>query len=386
MWLKLDFEFSEEQKLIKKSAEEFCRKEVSPYIDKWLKDRIFPRELMKKCASIGWTGMNIREEYGGTPLDNVSQGIITEVIGKYEVPTQIFLSLQLSRLLNYATEECKEKFTGKFLDGDLIICGGFTEPGCGSDAAAITTRAVKDGGEYLINGEKACISGPLYSDIFVISAKTAEIPGKPHKAISLILVEKDREGVEAYELETMAPGFKGDFGGVKFDNVRVPVANLIGEENKGFYLLMNEFNLIRVHVALMALGAAEKSIEEAIEYAKQRRAFGLPISKFQAVSFRLAEHWTKIEAAKLLAYRALWLADKGTPNWAEASAAKWYGCEVAFNAINDALQTYGAYGYTTEYPVERRFRAIRGALIGDGTGDIQKLIISRILFGREYSP
>ncbi|MCX8175750.1 MAG: acyl-CoA/acyl-ACP dehydrogenase, partial [Candidatus Bathyarchaeota archaeon] len=257
----MDFEFSEEQKLTKKAAEEFCQKEVLPYIDKWLKSKVFPRELMKKCASIGWTGMNIKEEYGGTPLNNVSQGIITEVIGRYEVPTQILLSLQLSRMLNYTSEECREKFVKKFLGGDLIICGGFTEPCCGSDSAAITTRAVRDGLDYLVCGEKAFISGPLYSDIFIISAKTAEIADKPHKAISLIIVEKDRDGVEPYELETMAPGFKGDFGGVKFDDARVPVANLVGEENKGFHFLMSEFNIIRVHVALMALGAAEKSIE-----------------------------------------------------------------------------------------------------------------------------
>jgi alkylation response protein AidB-like acyl-CoA dehydrogenase len=149
---------------------------------------------------------------------------------------------------------------------------------------------------------------------------------------------------------------------------------------------MREFSVLRAHVALLTLGAAERCLKEAIEYAKQRVAFGKPISKFQAVSFRIAEHWTRIQAAKLLAYKALWLVDMNKPFSTEASAAKWYGCEVAFHAVNDALQTLGAAGYTVEYPFERIFRRVRGLLIGDGTTNIQKLILSRALFGRDYAP
>jgi alkylation response protein AidB-like acyl-CoA dehydrogenase len=149
---------------------------------------------------------------------------------------------------------------------------------------------------------------------------------------------------------------------------------------------MEEFNILRVFVTLISLGPAERCLEEAVNYAKQRRAFGQPISKFEAVSFRLAEHWTKIRIAKLLAYYALWLADSKRPYWAEAVVAKWYGCEVAFNTINDVIQTYGAAGYTKDHPFERVFRGVRGMLIGDGTGDIMKLIISRHLFGGEHAP
>lgn len=302
-------------------------------------------------------------------------------------PAQIFLTIHFAKqLLHVKNPGLRDEMIGRLLRGDLVICGAYTEPGCGSDAAAITTRAVKEGDYYVVNGEKAFVSEPGISDIYIISARTWEGAPKPHLGISLLLVEREREGVEPYELKTMATEYEGDFGGVRFTDVEVPSGHLVGEENMGFKLLMAELSMLRVHVVLLGLGTAEMCLEEAIKYAKQRKAFGKPISKFQGVSFRLAEHWTKLEAARLLAYKALWLADRGKPSMALASAAKWYGCEVAFYAINDALQTLGAAGYTADYPLERAFRLVRGLLIGDGTTNIQKLIISRTLFGREYAP
>jgi alkylation response protein AidB-like acyl-CoA dehydrogenase len=330
--------------------------------------------------------MNIPEELGGSPLDNVSQGLVAEVLGRHEFPTSMFLTIfGFARLLpSIVDESMRRRAIEKLLKGELVIAGAFTEPGCGSDAAAITTKAERRGDMYVVKGEKTFITGAPVADMFIASVKTGT--GPPHKSISLLLIEADRKGVEPYELESMAGDIKGEFGGVVFDDVEVPVGNLVGVENMGFYVLMEEFNILRVFVALVSLGLAERCLEEAIDYAKQRKAFGQPISKFEAVSFRLAEHWTKIRAAKLLAYYALWLADNKRPYWAEAAAAKWYGCEVAFNAVNDVIQTYGAAGYTKDHPFERRFRGIRGMLIGDGTGDIMKLIISRHLFGREHAP
>jgi alkylation response protein AidB-like acyl-CoA dehydrogenase len=382
----MDFSFSKEQELLRTSIEDFCKKEIDPHISDWIKERVFPRDLLKKLSQIGLTGMNIQEDLGGSPLDNVSQGVAAEVLGRHELPTPIFLTIfGFARLLPFiADEEVKKRTTEKLLKGELVIAGAFTEPGCGSDAAAITTRAERRGDAYIVKGEKAFITGAPVADVFIVSVKTGT--GPPHKSISLLLIEADRKGVEPYELDSMASDIRGEFGGVVFDDVEVPVGNLIGMENLGFYILMEEFNILRVFVALASLGLAERCLEEAVNYAKQRKAFGQPISKFEAVSFRLAEHWTKIRAAKLLAYYALWLADNKRPYWAEAAAAKWYGCEVAFNAINDVIQTYGAAGYTKDYRFERIFRGARGMLIGDGTGDIMKLIISRFLFGKEYSP
>ncbi len=383
----MEFSFSREQELLRSSIEEFCRKEIDPYVDVWLKERAFPRTLLKRLSWIGLTGMNIPEELGGSPLDNVSQGVAAEILGRHELPTPIFLTIfGFARLLPFIVDEgVRGKTVDRLLKGELVIAGAFTEPGCGSDAAAITTRAERRGDAYVVKGEKTFITGAPVADAFIVSVKTGT-SGPPHKNISLLLVESDRKGVEPYELESMASDLKGEFGGVVFDDVEVPVGNLIGMENMGFYILMEEFNILRVFVALSSLGLAEKCLEEAISYAKQRKAFGQPISKFEAVSFRLAEHWTKIRAAKLLAYYALWLADSKRPYWAEAAAAKWYGCEVAFNAVSDVIQTYGAAGYTKSHPFERIFRGLRGMLIGDGTGDVMKLIISRYLFGREYAP
>jgi alkylation response protein AidB-like acyl-CoA dehydrogenase len=383
----MDFSFSKEQELLRTSIEDFCKKEIDPYISDWIKEGVFPRGLLKKLSQIGLTGMNIPEEFGGSPLDNVSQGVAVEVLGRHELPTPIFLTIfGFARLLPFVADEgVRRRTIEKLLRGELVIAGAFTEPGCGSDVAAITTRAQKQGDVYVVKGEKTFITGAPVADAFIVSARTGT-SGPPHKSISLLLIEADRKGVEPYELESMASDIRGEFGGVVFDDVEVPAGNLIGMENLGFYILMEEFNILRVFVALASLGLAEKCLEEAINYAKQRKAFGQPISKFEAVSFRLAEHWTKIRAAKLLAYHALWLADNKRPYWAEAAAAKWYGCEVAFNAINDAIQTYGAAGYTKDYHLERIFRGVRGMLIGDGTGDIMKLIISRFLFGKEYAP
>jgi alkylation response protein AidB-like acyl-CoA dehydrogenase len=382
----MEFSFSKEQELLRASIEEFCRKEIDPYIGNWINERTFPRALLGKLSQIGLTGVNIPEELRGSPLDNVSQGIAVEVLGRHELPVPIFLTIfGLARALPFIVDEgLRRRTIDKLLKGELVMAGAFTEPGCGSDVAAITTRAERRGDVYIVKGEKTFITGAPVADVFIASVKTGT--GPPHKSISLLLIEADRKGVEPYELGSMAGDIKGEFGGVVFDDVEVPVGNLIGMENMGFRALMELFDVIRPFVALYGLGLAERCLEEAVKYAMQRRAFGQPISKFEAVSFRLAEHWTKIKAAKLLAYYALWLADNKRPNWAEVAAAKWYGCEVAFNAVNDVIQTYGAAGYTKDHPFERIFRSIRGLLIGDGTGDIMKLIISRHLFGREHAP
>jgi len=382
----MEFSFSKEQELLRASIEEFCRKEIDPYIGNWIKERTFPRALLGKLSQIGLTGVNIPEELRGSPLDNVSQGIAVEVLGRHELPAPIFLTIfGLARALPFIVDEgLRRRTIDKLLKGELVMAGAFTEPGCGSDAAAITTRAERRGDVYIVKGEKTFITGAPVADVFIASVKTGT--GPPHKSISLLLIEADRKGVEPYELGSMAGDIEGEFGGVVFDDVEVPAGNLIGMEKMGFRALMELFNVIRPFVALYSLGLAERCLEEAVKYAMQRRAFGQPISKFEAVSFRLAEHWTKIKAAKLLAYYALWLADNKRPNWAEVAAAKWYGCEVAFNAVNDVIQTYGAAGYTKDHPFERIFRSIRGLLIGDGTGDIMKLIISRHLFGREHAP
>ncbi|MEM0156086.1 MAG: acyl-CoA dehydrogenase family protein [Thermoplasmataceae archaeon] len=381
--MELNGELTDEQKIILDTFREYCRRKIDTNYGKWLKSRVFPKWLMKDLASMflpSIVGLD-----GSERMDEVTLGLISEEMGRWEFPVPAFLSVHFSKILPLVTNpEARTEFLMKFVSGDLLISGAFSEPGCGSDSGSIITTAKRKGTHYAINGEKSFISGSGISDAMIVSAQTGEnVRGH---GISLFLVNAGSEGIERYELTSMASMFDGDFGGIRFNEVTVPEGNLIGSENRGFNLLMHALNSQRGHVALYSLGLAERSLQDAVEHAKDRKAFGHPISKQEAVSFRLAEDWTRIEAAKLLAYKALAMTDRGLENSAECAGVKWFGCETSFDAVSHALQTFGASGYVTLSPIERRFRTARGFLIGDGTPDIQKLIISRKLFGREFAP
>ena len=378
-------ELTQEQKLIADTFEEYCRTRITPNQGRWAGEKKFPRSVMKDLSEMV-LGAMFGE--GSEKMDEVTLGLISELMGKYEFPVPAFLTMHFAKLLPFiADKETRSRHIERYLNGDLVICGAFTEPGHGSDSSSITTTADPHGDEFAVNGEKAFVSSPGNADVHVVSVRTAKTPAeKQHAGISLLLVDGTAKGVEAYEMENMASVFRGDFGGIRFSDVTVPAGNIIGEINRGFYLLMKILNIQRVHVALYSIGLAEASLDDAISYAGIRKTFGQSISRHQAVSFRLAEDWTKIEASRLLAFNALRMQDNGEENGAQCASVKWYGCESAFNTVSDCMQTFGAAGYVKSSPIERRFRAARGFLIGDGTPDIQKLIISRKLFGRENAP
>lgn len=383
----IDGTLGEEEQLLYDNFEQFCRRRVLPETEKWIGSGEFPRHIMKDLSGVALPA-TIPENQGGAGLSETSVGLLSEIMGKYEFPVPAFLSMHFAKMLPAISDgETRDANLHKYLNGDLVICGAFTEPGFGSDAGSIVTEAVKDGKDYVVNGEKSFVSSPGIADIHIASVRTAKTdPGSGHRGISLLLTDAKERGVEAYELESMGSVFRGDFGGIRFNGVRVPVTNLVGEENGGFRMLMNILNAQRVHVALYSIGLAESSLKDAIEYATTRKTFGRPISKNQAVAFRLAEDWAKLESVRLLAYKALAMQDRGVENSAECAAVKSYGCEVAFDTTSHALQTFGAAGYVKVSPMERRFRASRGLLIGDGTPDIQRLIMARKLFGRDYAP
>ncbi len=378
-------ELTSEQKLIADTFEEYCRTRITPNQERWISERRFPRSVMKDLSEMVFGAM-LGE--GSEKMDEVTLGLISELMGKYEFPVPAFLTMHFSKLLPFIGDrETRSGYIERYLNGDLVICGAFTEPGHGSDSSSITTTADLKGNKFAVNGEKAFVSSPGNADVFVASVRTAKTAeDKKYAGISLLLVDGTEKGVETYETENMASVFKGDFGGIRFSDVAVPAGNIIGEMNRGFHLLMKILNVQRVHVALYSIGLAEASLDDAISYARIRKTFGQPISRHQAVSFRLAEDWTRIEASRLLAFKALRMQDNGEENSAQCASVKWYGCESAFNTVSDCLQTFGAAGYVKSSPIERRFRAARGFLIGDGTPDIQKLIISRKLFGRENAP
>lgn len=380
--MNMDGTFGEDEQLVHDAFKDYLETKIVPKQAGWEKTREFPREIMKGFSEIALPA-TIPESMGGAGMTESSIGIMSELMGMYEFPVPGFLTMHFSKLLPMINDkEKRREYVEKYLNGELVLCGAFTEPGHGSDSAAIETRAEKVGDQYAISGEKSFVSSPMMADAHIVTARN----GEGAAGMNLLLVASGEKGVETYGMDTMATVYRGDFGGVRFDGVRVPAGNLIGEEGKGFRILMRALNVQRVHVALYSIGMAEQSLSDAVEYAKARKTFGKPISKHQAVSFRLAESWSELESVKLLAYKALAMQEKGLENSSECAAVKWHGCEVALEAISNSLQTFGAAGYVTTSPLERRYRAARGLLIGDGTPDIQKLIISRKLFGKDYSP
>ena len=382
----LDGTLSEEEAIIKSSFEEFCRKNVVPQYGKWMEERRFPDGLMKQLSSLV-LGATVPEDPAKKP-DEVMLGILSESMGRFELPIPAFLTMHFAKLLPLIQDEgVRNSYLKKYRSGDLVICGAFTEPGQGSDSASIATSASHDGLGYTLNGEKSFVSSPGIANTHIISARTEDLPwNERHKGISLFIADAGSRGIESYEMDNMASIFRGDFGGLRLNDVSVPETHLVGDENRGFQILMNILSIQRVHVGLYAIGLAESAMEEAVEYAKVRKTFGQPISRYQAISFRIADDWSRLEGARMLAYRALSMQDHGLNNVAESAAVKGYGCEVAFDAVNHALQTMGAAGYVKTSDMERKFRASRGFLIGDGTPEIQKLIISRKLFGRDSAP
>ncbi len=384
--MNLDGTLSDEESIIKESLEEYCRKNVVPAYEGWIRERKFPRKLLKDLSQLIFGATVLPKGEGG--LNEVTLGLLSETMGRYEVPVSAFLTMHFAKMLPLISDEnTRKSYLDRYLSGELVLCGAFTEPGFGSDSASITTSAVLENNEFVINGEKAFVSSPGIADAHIISVRTSNVPDeKKHKGISLMIVEGGEQGVEPYEDENMASLFQGDFGRVRLNNVRIPSGNLIGGENEGFAILMNILGIQRVHVGLYAIGLAMGALEEAIEYARTRKVFGDYISKYEAISFRIAEDWSKLQSARMMAFKALAMSDSGIDNGAESSAVKGFGCEASFEAVSHALQTLGAAGYVKTSALERKFRTSRGFLIGDGTPEVQKLIIARKLFGKNFAP
>lgn len=377
----LSFSFTEEQELFKKVIKEFAEKEVKPKIKDYEMRGEWPWDIWKKMGDVGILGLPYPKEYGGQEADAVTTGIAAEEIARAggPYPANIWGTV----LATFGSDELKERWIPKVVRGETLIGVGSTEPGGGSDAAGIVTKAYREGDDYIVEGEKQFVSHIKESEAFLVTVRTGEEPR--HRGISMLLVELDRPGIEKYYFKTMG-WWSHSFGGIRFNKVRVPVTNRVGEENKGFTYLMKAFDFARVLLALWAIGMAEGSLEETMEYVKSRKAFGKPLAKYEAVQFKIAEDFTKLEAAKLLCYRALWLKDQGKDHVKESAMAKYYALKAACETLDDMIQLNGAQGITTEVDHERRYRDVRGIRIGDGTDEIMKIIIARELLGREFLP
>jgi cyclohexanecarboxyl-CoA dehydrogenase len=381
------FEFTLEQNLFRETIRNFAQKEIAPYEALWDRTGEFPKELFKKLVDIGLMGIRIPEKYGGQGADAVTTGIAIEELSRYDFNVANFIiinnALTAEVISNYAKEEVKEEILPKVANGEVILGIALTEPHCGTDAAAIKTTAYLDGDEWVINGEKSSISMVKYASYYVLFAKTD--PKAGHKGISAFLVPaKDKNITYSYFDDVgYRPISRGAF---KLDNVRIPKDYLLGNIGEGFYIVMKTFDFSKTLLALSCLGAAEQSLEETIEYAKKRYAFGKPIIKFEAIQFEIVEYYTYLEACKLLCYRTLWMKDKGMPIAKYAAMCKMWAPKLAFEIIHKCILIHGNIAYTRDLPFERRLRNVMGIEIGDGTEEAQKIVLGRELIGKEYAP
>ncbi len=377
----MDFGFTEEQELFRRTVRDFAQKQIAPRIRQYERKGQFPWEIYRKMGAAGLIGLRLPKEYGGQEADATTMAVAVEELARagWQIPLGDIMAEILSL---HGSKQLKDEWLSSLVKGEKILGVASTEPGTGSDAAAISTRAVKKGEQYVINGEKQCITGINECAAYCLMARTGQ---SGPKGVSMFLVETDRKGIEKYTFDAL--GWRlFSFGGFVLRDVAVPAGNLIGEENKGFYYVMETFDLMRAYIALWTVGLAQAALDESIEYVKQRKAFGSPIGKFESVQFRIVEDYTALQAARLLCYRAFWLKDRKQPFTKESAMTKFWVPQVAFNVVNDCIQNRGAVGFTTETLDEYRLREIRGSMIGDGTSDIMKIIVARELLGREFVP
>ena len=362
---------------------EFVRRDVDPVVNYFENEDIYPQELVDKMAEMGLFGIMIPEEYGGLGLDYTTFALIFEELSKGwmsltgPLGTHHILAYVIS---TYGTEEMKQRFLPKMAEG--VIRGGLalTEPGGGSDMQNLQTSAVKDGEEYVINGNKMFISNGASGNAFAVLARTDKTSNPPHRGISCFVVEKPAAGFTvAQKLDKL--GYRGiDTTELVFDNVRIPTENLVGDaEGRGFGQVMSGLEGGRINVAARAVGVATAAFDAAIKYAQQRESFGQPIAQHQAIQLKLAEMATNIEAARLLTYEAARKKDSGERVDLEAGMAKLFASEMCGEVTMEAMRIHGGYGYIKDYPLERYYRDAPLMIIGEGTNEIQKLIIARRL-------
>jgi butyryl-CoA dehydrogenase len=385
----MDLELTEEQRMIRKMVREFAEREILPIASRIDESCEFPWEVVRKMGSLGLFGLPFPEEYGGSGADNVSYAIAVEEIsrasGSLGITYAAHVSLACAPIYLFGDEEQRRKYLTPMAKGEKLGAFALTEPEAGSDAASIKTRAFLDGEEWVINGHKVFITNGSIADVLVIAAVTD--PEKGKRGISSFIVEKGTPGFHiGREEEKM--GLRGSITSeLFFDDCRIPKGNILGKEGDGFKQFLITLDGGRISIGAMALGIAQAALEAAVSYSKKRVQFGQPICNFQAIKWMIADMATEIEAARLLVYRAAWLEDKGLRFTKEAAMAKLYASEAAERACYKALQIHGGYGYIRDYPVERYYRDNRLTTIGEGTSEIQRLVIARqILKSRSSLP
>ena len=374
----MNLELNEEQKLLQKSVREFAETEVRPLAKELDETGHFPKELFKKAAELGLTGVAFPESEGGAGFDHVSYTIVIEEISRCCASTGVILSVQNSLFCDpvhrYGTDEQKKKFLLPFSRGEKIGCYALTEPQAGSNAAALQTKAVKKADKYVINGTKAWITNGGVADAAIVYVNTD--PAKGEKGITALAVEKGTPGFKVGKEEKKLGINATACSELVFTDCEVPASNRIGHEGEGYKVALSTLDGGRIGIAAQATGIAQGAFEAALKWSQERMAFGHPISQFQAIQFMLADIATEIDAARLLVRKAAWKQDSGGRFSLEAATAKLFASEMATRVAHKAIQIHGGYGYSREYPVERAYRDARITEIYEGTSEIQRLVIA----------
>lgn len=377
----MNFDFTEEQLMIQQTAKEFAEAEIAPSTIERDINAEFPSEIVKKLGELGFLGMMVSPDYGGAGMDTISYVLAMIEISKVDASVGVIMSVNNSLvcwgLETYGSQFIKEKYLTPLAKGEKLGAFALSEPEAGSDATNQNTFAVRDGNHFIINGIKNWITNGKMADYYLVMAQTDK--EKRHKGITCFLVEKGTPGFEQAKKEDKLGIRSSDTCSITFENCRVPVENIVWEEGKGFNFAMNTLNGGRIGIASQALGIAEASLEAAIKYSKQRKAFGTEIANHQAIQFKIADMAVKLEAAKLLTLQAAALKDAHKPYVKEAAMAKLYASKVAVECALEAIQIHGGYGYVREYKVERYLRDAKITEIYEGTSEIQRVVIARSL-------
>lgn len=375
----MDFDLTQEQQMIKKTIKEFSDKVVAPGAIDRDRSKAFPTEIFKQLSDMGMMGLPFDEKYGGAGADTTSFAIVTEELSRVCASTGITYSAHISLggapLNLFGTEEQKEKYLSPICTGESFGAFGLTEPNAGSDAGGTETRAIEDGDDWVISGSKVYITNASHAKHLAITAITGMNDGK--KEISAIIVPTDAEGFTIIDNYEKMGLHSSNTTELVLDNVRVPKENLLGKRGDGFKQFLVTLDGGRIGIAAMAVGIAQGAFNKALAYSKERKQFGKTLSEFQVTQFKLADMAMKIELARNMVYKAAWLKDQGRPFTKEASMAKLYASEISMEVADEAIQIHGGYGYMKEYEVERYMRDAKLLEIGEGTSEIQRMVIAR---------
>ncbi|MFF8443736.1 acyl-CoA dehydrogenase family protein [Streptomyces californicus] len=379
----MDLALSEEQEAVRKLAEDFVAREVAPHVVDWDRAEDVDRSIVRKLGDVGFLGLTVPEEYGGSGGDHLSYCLVTEELGRGDSSVRGIVSVSLGLVAKtvaaWGSEEQRRAWLPRLTSGEAIGCFGLTEPGTGSDAGNLATRAVRDGGDYVVNGAKTFITNGTWADVVLLFARTGEAPG--HRGVSAFLVPADTPGLTRRTIHGKL-GLRGQATAeLVLEDVRIPASALLGPAGKGFSIAMSALAKGRMSVAAGCVGIAQAALDAAVRYAGEREQFGKAIAGHQLVQELLSDIAVDVDAARLLTWRVADLIDRGREFATAASQAKLFASEAAVRCANNALQVFGGYGYIDEYPVGKLLRDARVMTLYEGTSQIQKLIIGRALTG-----